>query len=637
MTASIKIFKNVTLKVIIGLFLINSASLKAQTQNTTYEAVKKELIAGWNTWSTYSMGQHVLLPYGFSINLALKKSSKNSDGFVNRFFVNKKANGWSKPIVKPGYHSYSGDYSAVEIVYRKVTFTLETAAYGEDFYLLIQPKELDPDYDMSVILEAGVMWNKEEKAYRSGEHLILENNKKQIKISASQTPKYDPFIDSYAPNISLVLNKSIGISTTGSTIDEIQQKIAEKKTAYLKYIQQFGDLSESYAGMSSSLAWNTIYDPKHNRVFSTVDRGWNKSRGGYVFFGWDNFFMAQMIGLDSPKLAMANAIEALNEVTEEGFVSNNSQANGRKSWDRSQPPVGSMMSWQIYQKHPEKWFLEEVYPKLLRWNDWWIERRLNGDLLSWGSHKSKNPYGDSSYVNLKAAIVETGIDDSPMYVDASFDVEKGLMLLHDVGLNAMYIGDCEALIQMAKVLGKEEDEKRLKKRVKQFKKQIQSLWNKENGLFQNYDLVKQSFINRISPTSFYPMIAGTAKERQVKQMINEHLLNEDEFWGEWVLPSISKKDPLYPKQKYWKGAIWAPMNFLVYIGMQNYDSIAKERKEFVKKSVDLFNKNWRENGFVCENYSPIDGTCTHERLQSSSWYTWGGMMAIMALMEEGYY
>lgn len=49
MTASIKIFKNVALKVIIGLFLINSASLKAQTQNTTYEAVKKELIAGWNT------------------------------------------------------------------------------------------------------------------------------------------------------------------------------------------------------------------------------------------------------------------------------------------------------------------------------------------------------------------------------------------------------------------------------------------------------------------------------------------------------------------------------------------------------------------------------------------------------------
>ena len=84
MTASIKIFKNVALKVIIGLFLINSASLKAQTQNTTYEAVKKELIAGWNTWSTYSMGQHVLLPYGFSINLALKKSSKNYDGRFNR-------------------------------------------------------------------------------------------------------------------------------------------------------------------------------------------------------------------------------------------------------------------------------------------------------------------------------------------------------------------------------------------------------------------------------------------------------------------------------------------------------------------------------------------------------------------------
>ncbi|NJM16579.1 MAG: hypothetical protein HC896_15480 [Bacteroidales bacterium] len=148
--------------------------------------------------------------------------------------------------------------------------------------------------------------------------------------------------------------------------------------------------------------------------------------------------MSQMLGLDNKELAMVNAIEALNEATEEGFVSNLSQANGRKAWDRSQPPVGGMMCWEIYQKHPEKWFLEEVYPKLLQWNQWWLKARLNGNLLSWGSHKSKNPFKDWNYNSRQAASLETGIDDSPMYLDVAFDKEKGMLEMHDVGLNATF-------------------------------------------------------------------------------------------------------------------------------------------------------------------------------------------------------
>ena len=79
------------------------------------------------------------------------------------------------------------------------------------------------------------------------------------------------------------------------------------------------------------------------------------------------------------------------------------------------------------------------------------------------------------------------------------------------------------------------------------------------------------------------------------------------------------------------------MNFLVYLGMREYQELDSPRQELVEKSVEIFKKNWLEKGFVCENYSPIDGSCTHEKLRSSSWYTWGGMMAIIGLMEAGHY
>jgi len=447
----------------------------------------------------------------------------------------------------------------------------------------------------------------------------------------------DPFFDSFTPYLPLTLDQPLGLSNATDDLATVQAQVQAKRAAYERYVQQFGEMSEVYAGMAAALAWNTLYDPKLDRVFSTVDRSWNVSRGGYVFFGWDNFFQALMIGLDAPDLAMANAIEALNEVTEEGFVSNQSQANGRKSWDRSQPPVGGVTCWKIYQRHPKRWFLAEIYPKLRRWNDWWLERRLQGELLAWGSHRDKNPFHDTRYNNLEAAMLETGIDDSPMYEGVDFDPEKGMMELHDVGLNALYIGDCLALAKMAEALGKKQEAKTLRKRAQRLQKALQALWHEENGLFQNYDLAKQAFSDRLSPTSFYPLIGHTATQAQAQAMIERHLLNEAEFWGEWVLPSIAKNDPLFPKQRYWRGAIWAPMNFLVYLGLREYEGFDDVRSDLVEKSVAIFRRNWVEQGFVCENYSPLDGSCTEARLKSSPWYTWGGLMAIMGLMEAGHY
>lgn len=621
---------------LLSLFIWMPFVLFAQ-ESEEYNALQNNLKTGWNTWSTYSMGQHVLLPSGAALNLGLHKSSKNTDGFVNRFFVNKAANGWREPIVKPGYHSYSGDYTSMEVEYRKVKLKVESAAYGNDLYLLITPLELDEEYASTLLVEGGLLWNRPGKISREEDALTITTPDQKLEFRSSAPLSHHPFFNTLSPFLAIELSGAVGISSTTTDLAAIRKKVTEKRNDYEAYLKQFGKLAEAYAGMAAGLGWNTIYDPVQDRVFSTVDRQWNINRGGYVFFGWDNFFMAHMIGLDAPELAMANAVEALREATADGFVSNLSQGNGRKAWDRSQPPVGGLACWDIYQKHPHRWFLEMVYPRLLRWNEWWLENRLNGDLLSWGSDPAQNPFHDKVYHNLRAAMLETGIDDSPMYLDAQFDPEKNLMEMHDVGLNAMYIADCRVLAKMADVLGQSEDAQRLRERADRLQQQIQALWHEENQLFQNYDLIQEAFSDRISPTSFYPLLARTASSEQAQSMVSNHLLNEEEFWGEWVLPSIAKNDPLFPKQRYWKGAIWAPMNFLVYLGMRDYPELKNARKALVDKSVDLFVRNWTEQGFVCENYSPIDGTCTEPQLNSSPWYTWGGLLALIGLMEEGYY
>ena len=38
-----------------------------------YQKIQDRLQQGWNTWNTRSVFQHVLLPHGFSINIAFKQ------------------------------------------------------------------------------------------------------------------------------------------------------------------------------------------------------------------------------------------------------------------------------------------------------------------------------------------------------------------------------------------------------------------------------------------------------------------------------------------------------------------------------------------------------------------------------------
>lgn len=54
-------------------------------------------------------------------------------------------------------------------------------------------------------------------------------------------------------------------------------------------------------------------------------------------------------------------------------------------------------------------------------------------------------------------------------------------------------------------------------------------------------------------------------------MVDDHLLDPQEFYGDYRLPSISRDDPAFADNSYWRGRIWAPMNFLVYCGLKNYD------------------------------------------------------------------
>jgi neutral trehalase len=198
---------------------------------------------------------------------------------------------------------------------------------------------------------------------------------------------------------------------------------------------------------------------------------------------------------------------------------------------------------------------------------------------------------------------------------------------------SLYIADCDALTKIAGVLGKSAEAKELTDRAARYRAKLAALWDEHAGIFLNRDLHTGQPNTRLSPTNFYPLLAKAATPEQTKTMIEKHLMNPAEFWGQWVIPSIARNDPAFKDQNYWRGRIWGPMNYLVYMGLLNYDESAA-RTAFAHKSYELFLKEWKENGHVHENYNAITGS-GDDVTSSDRFYHWGALFGYVEYLEQG--
>lgn len=607
------------IRIVFSALLVISACKHTNGQSiTNYQKLQSELATGWNTWSYGSMLSQVLLPHGLCLRINFRNAfigtPYDPDYFFEDIQVDKKGN------VKPVAHADDGSYTEVWItnLYGN-KIRVQSATSGNDVVMLVTPLERSA-VRFNVELQTGFMWNRPGHVQSVGEKILAVALQDSIFINSTA-----PLIKSYHNYTSpyLVVEGSEPVAFyTGKekSIIELTSIIEQARLAYEQELQVFGANAEKFKAIQSVLGWNTIYDPSRERVITPVTRGWNEAWQGYVLFEWDTYFAALLYSLHNKSLSYSNAIAITKGFNADhvGFW----QMPGMESV-QSQPPVGSMVCWMIYEKCQEQWFLEEVYEDLLKWNRWWVHNRMNGGYLTWGAPwKGAEP---------KHALLESGLDNSPMYEDVKM-VEVGnnsLFNLADVGLNSLYVADCKYLAKIASVLGRKKEVAELSARAKAFTKQVQQLWNEEAGIFQNKFLDSNRFSDRLSPTLFYPMMAGIASESQASRMMQEHYYNPAEFYGPYIIPSIARNDKSY-NNDYWRGAIWGPMNFLVYLGLRQYDRAAAN--ELAQRSGKLFQDAWIKHNYVFENINADKGIeRTEDQVNSDPYYHWGALLGLMAL------
>ena len=458
--------------------------------------------------------------------------------------------------------------------------------------------------------------------HSSIEELVHEFNEKGYFYLNSKADRGNLLALRY--NLEEMPKGALTISTSGENSQsnhfEDDQNIIESSTGPQISLQAIYDV----------ISWNHVYDRINNRPYTCLSRNWNtKKFGGFGVWLNDVLFNAMLWSFFDKQKAIENLEAVVAWQTDEGNYS--CLVTGNDQWvDRSQPPIAAWVLWNIWQRSQDDEILKRFFPSVLRNHEWFHRKRTleNTGLIAYGT---SSEIGTGLYKGTKlGAKNESSMDNSPVHDEARFNPASGLLESADVGLNSLLCLDGELLSSMALHLGDDQKSNELKERVKQHKEKISEwLWDDSRGVFANR-LLDGRFVRSLAPTSFYPLIAGAASLSQQKSLVKNFLLNEEKFGGEFVLPSVSRDDPSFKENVYWRGRVWGPLNYWTYFGLKRC-GLSDEASWLATKSNELFMKGW-ENRLCGENYNAENGEIK-DQSDTDEFYSWGALMPSMNLSE----
>ena len=393
-----------------------------------------------------------------------------------------------------------------------------------------------------------------------------------------------------------------------------------------------GDWGNYAAPIADAMNGSRLFSSVDRRIAHVVGRGWWIFNQGSVngnpdlgpYFGWDSFFNGNLASLEDPAAARDTVRAVLSLETPEGMIGNFSHWPANYEYvsvERTDPPVGALCVWKMQQRWPDKAFLKEIYPRLVKWHDWFhIKRAKPGDfLLSWGS--GKGDIGD--------ARLETGWDDTQSFGGGR--MVGNLLNEYNVDLNSLWAMDAENLAHIADAIGRHEDAEHFRgEHTRMIKEMNDRLWNEKLGLYCNRMWEDNSdgspqFVTRITPMNFYPLICGAPDKERAKRVLG-YLHDPKKFWGDYLVPTLPYDDPDFHQQDYWHGHTWAPVNYLLWQGLVRYDD-AEHLAEFARRSVSLYMNGWNtENRYCSENYRSDTG-----KPDDDPHYTWGALLPLIGI------
>lgn len=156
------------------------------------------------------------------------------------------------------------------------------------------------------------------------------------------------------------------------------------------------------------------------------------------------------------------------------------------------------------------------------------------------------------------------------------------------------------------------------------------MWDETDGMYYDVDDAGAQ-VKVKTAASFWPMLAQICSEHQAARLV-KNLKNPDLFWRTMPFPTLSADHPEYDKRgHYWLGGVWAPTNYMIIKGLQQYgyhEFAAEASEKYLEGMYEVFKKTLT----VWENYSP--DSQAQGNIAKPDFVGWTGLGPISLLFEN---
>lgn len=326
---------------------------------------------------------------------------------------------------------------------------------------------------------------------------------------------------------------------------------------------------------------------------------------------WDSCFHALVHLHFDPDLAKAELRALLvhqeAEGPDQGMVPHMAywDGSGTALWGRphastiTQPPLLAQAVLATYRRTGDLAFVAETYPALRAHYDWLARRRdPDGDGLvtiihpwesGWDSSPRWDRFADAApedddglrrwRARLVADLRRAGHDAAALEAAGGFAVEA-------VDFNSIYAAGLDALAELALLLGREAEAAAARRRARQVRDAVnERMWDPAAGYYWDLAGRAEDPIRCLTPAGLIALYGGVPDREQAARLV-EHLRDPRRFWTRFPVPSVAVSEPTYRPDAYWRGNVWASVNWLVIRGLERY-GYAAEARAIAERFVEL--------------------------------------------------
>lgn len=321
----------------------------------------------------------------------------------------------------------------------------------------------------------------------------------------------------------------------------------------------FETLKQQYPRLSSMMKQGIQHDEATGKAFFT----------GYSYgtlYDWDQYFegiIQLYLGWGTEYLRNAVTI-FLDHQKPDGFIERSIQCGADMALSPASPekrelvkPFLAQQTLLCYKADGSfEWLTEEYYGRLRALLLYWLDRRGSEGLAYWDSAP------------------HSGMDDQVARCggwDACF--------CQGTDLNSFLYRECMAMAELAGLRGAKEDSAGFYKSAEELKRAVQEfLWCEADGIYYDRNRFSGEAIRIKSSAAFAPLWAGIARPDQAERLISGHLVNPEEFWRPFPLPSYAATEQgEYREERLpsdvgcnWRAQTWIPVNYYVMHGLMRY-------------------------------------------------------------------